>query len=48
LVHHIKEKTKPQGVREQGAEKDTRTKTGGRTGDWRKLCKEELMILRLQ
>jgi hypothetical protein len=42
LVHHIKEITKPQGVRGQGAEKDIRTKAGGRTGDLRKLCKEEL------
>jgi hypothetical protein len=42
LVHHIKERTKPQGVRKQGAERGTRKKAGGRTGDWTKLCKEKL------
>jgi len=42
LVHHIKGRTKPQGVREQGAEKGTRTKDGGRTGNWKKLSNEEL------
>lgn len=41
MVHHIKERTKPRGIRGQGAEKDTRTKAGGRTGDWSKACKEE-------
>jgi len=41
LIDHIKGRTKPQGVREQGAEKGTRTKDGGRIGDWRNLLNEE-------
>jgi hypothetical protein len=41
LVHHIKGRTKHQGVREQGAERGIRTKDGGRTGYWRKLRNEE-------